>query len=56
MSFNLLSVVEGWKWSNNFIVIQLLWPVLSSWAADSETKKQTFVEAVIGILGKSDNC
>ena len=53
LAFDLLCVTDGWQWSNNFVVVQLLWPILASWAANpAEVKNRAFIEAVIGILGK----
>ena len=43
--FELLSVIMGWKWTNDILIREILWPVLKEWKIQGMNLKQTTLES-----------
>ncbi|KAI0240104.1 hypothetical protein LSAT2_009186 [Lamellibrachia satsuma] len=46
-ALELLSMKEGWQWTNNQLIIKLIWPVLQQWATGGQ---HPFSDRAIGSL------
>ena len=46
-ALELLSAKEGWHWTNNHLIIKLIWPVLQQWLAGGQ---HSFSDSAVGTL------
>ena len=56
-ALELLAVVEGWTWTNNVLLLEIIWPILQHWAMPAavthvQRPEKSLVEILIKFLGK----